>query len=195
MSRPGFMQETAMSAALRLPTAGLPAACLPVLDAMLAEIAAAVARHPGRDRPHAVGRVLERHVGDPGLLAGRDCPSSGDRYARHLLAEDPDGRYAVAALVWRPGQMSRVHSHRVWCALGVHRGVLAETAFEPAGQDDPEPRACRLCRTGDISHGPADPALIHRIANLGCQEAVSIHVYGVTFDRFPTDVNQLYTET
>jgi predicted metal-dependent enzyme (double-stranded beta helix superfamily) len=161
-----------------------------VLTALLDGVAGAVSRS---GCPRAVADCLARHVADPDLLAGCCCPSSGDRYARHLLAEDPAGRYAVAALVWRPGQMSRVHSHRVWCALGVHRGVLAETLFEP--DEVPCPRETRLCRPGAVSCGPADPTLIHRIANLGCEDAVSIHVYGLAFAEFPTGVNRLLSET
>ena len=89
--------------------------------------------------------------------------------------------------------MSRVHSHRVWCALGVHRGVLAETLFEP--DEPPTPCETRLCRPGTVSAGRADPALIHRIANLGCEDAISIHVYGLGFAEFPTGVNRLLSET
>jgi len=156
------------------------------LETMLARIAAA-ARGAAEARHGAIASALAEFVAEDGLLAGRDCPCSPDRYVRHLLHADPAGEYAVVALVWRPGQMSPVHAHRTWCALGVHRGVLTETFFE--GGDPPRPTAARLLGPGATGHGPADPRLIHRLANLSCRIAVSIHCYGVEFERFGQDVN------
>ncbi|NKC33321.1 cysteine dioxygenase family protein [Falsiroseomonas selenitidurans] len=163
----------------------------PVRDTMLAGIAAA-ARRPEADRPAAVADAIRAFAADPALLEGLDCPCCPDRYIRHLLHSDPAGGYAVVALVWRPGQMSPVHAHRTWCALGVHQGTLTETLYAPQQGDLPQPRATRLLRPGEGSHGAADPDLIHRLANLSCRTAVSIHCYGVAFDRFGQDVNEIH---
>jgi len=173
---------------------GPAAAPLPALHAMLAGIALAV-RAASADRPRAIAEAIGAHVGDPALLAGLDCPCSADRYTRHLLHADPDGGYAVAALVWRPGQMSPVHAHRTWCAFGVHRGVLTESFYD-FGADDalPRPSGAALRRPGEVGHGPPDPRVIHRLANLSCREAVSIHVYGVRYDRFGSAVNEVYAD-
>ncbi len=160
------------------------------LHALLDDVARA-ARYPHDARAEAVATAIAAHVADPALLAGIDCPCRHDRYVRHLLAEDPDGGYAVVALVWRPGQMSPVHAHRAWCALGVHSGALTETFYSPA-DPLPEPRQSLLRRPGDVSHGTARPDLIHRIANLGTCDAVSIHCYGVAFDRFGSDINTIF---
>ncbi|WP_240782619.1 cysteine dioxygenase family protein [Roseococcus sp. SYP-B2431] len=154
------------------------------LDAMLRDIRLA-ARTQLEGRPAAVAAAIAPHLDDPKLLAGKDCPCCPDRYIRHLLDEG-DG-YAVVALVWRPGQMSPVHAHRTWCALGVHRGVLSEHFFAPG--ETPCPNAVHLRGRGAVSHGPADPDLIHRIANCGAEVAVSIHVYGVPFRDFAEGVN------
>jgi predicted metal-dependent enzyme (double-stranded beta helix superfamily) len=159
----------------------------PPLDTMLAGIAAA-ARLDGAERPAAVAAAIAAFAGDPALLAGRDCPCGPDRYVRHLLHAAE--RYAVVALVWRPGQMSPVHAHRTWCALAVHQGVLTETFFDAA--DPTLPRAARLLAPGAASHGVADPALIHRIANLSGRTAISLHCYGVAFERFGQDVNEVH---
>ncbi len=162
------------------------------LETMLAGIAAA-ARQAPEERPAAVGAAIQALAAEPTLLAGIDCPCSPDRYVRHLLHADPEGRYAVVALVWRPGQMSPVHGHRTWCAFATHQGVLTETLYAPAeaAGDLPLPQASRLLRPGEGGHGPADPRLIHRIANLSCRTAVSIHCYGVGYDRFGADVNEV----
>ena len=154
------------------------------LDTLLADIRVA-ARSPLAERPAAVAAAIAPHLFDPRLLAGKDCPCNPDRYIRHLLDEG-DG-YAVVALVWRPGQMSPVHAHRTWCALGVHQGTLSEHFF--AAGETPCPTAVHLRSRGATSHGPADPDLIHRIANCGAEVAVSIHVYGVPFSDFAEGVN------
>jgi predicted metal-dependent enzyme (double-stranded beta helix superfamily) len=162
------------------------------LAAMLADIhQAAVSTIEGR--PERVAAAIQAHVQHPDLLSRLSCPSCPDNYIRHLLHADVEGRYAVVALVWRPGQMSPVHAHRTWCALGIHSGVLSE-AFYELPEDNLKPRQTRMLlrEEGRTSSGPADPRLIHRLANLGTTEAVSIHVYGASFDRFGQDVNQVF---
>lgn len=157
------------------------------LSAMFAAIGAA-ARAP--DPARAVAAAIGAHAAAPDLLDGIVLPESPDHYCRHLLHEDAEAGWAVAALVWRPGQMSPVHAHRAWCAVGIHRGVLVESFY--AAGEDLVPSAVHLRRPGDISAAPADPGLIHRLANLGCQTAVSIHAYGLRFDRFCTDLNTVH---
>ena len=158
------------------------------LETMLAGIAQA-ARGPASLRPGAVAEAIGAGAGREDLLAGKDCPCCPERYIRHLLHSDAEAGYAVVALVWRPGQMSPVHAHRTWCALAVHQGVLTETYYAPG--DPPIPQATKLLRPGEGSHGEADPALIHRLANLSCRTAISIHCYGVAFERFGADVNEV----
>ncbi len=152
------------------------------------------ARSPLEMRPAAVAEVLADFVHDPQLLAGVECPCCPDRYIRHLLHADPEGGFAMVALAWRPGQMSPIHAHHTWCALGVHRGTLTES-FYGLDEDGQTPVSAATClrHTGDISHGPADPNLIHRLANLSGTDALSIHVYGVPYDRFGSDVNLVYS--
>jgi predicted metal-dependent enzyme (double-stranded beta helix superfamily) len=160
----------------------------PTLETMLAGIAAAT-RLDLTARPRAVAEAIGAYATDPALLEGRHCPCCPERYTRHLLHDDPAGGYAVVALVWRPGQMSPVHAHRTWCGLAVHSGVLTETFYEPG--DPPAPTQARLLAPGATSHAAADPKLIHRIANLSCRTAVSIHCYGAAFDRFGQEVNEV----
>ncbi|CAH0168951.1 cysteine dioxygenase family protein [Roseomonas sp. CECT 9278] len=162
------------------------------LDAMVASIAAALRGTPA-DPAAAVADALGAHAADPLLLLGRDCPCRAETYIRHLLHEDAAQGWAVAALVWRPGQMSPIHAHKAWCAVGVHRGRLTETFYTPG--DDPEcpvQTGAALRRPGDTSHGPARPDAIHRLANLGTETAVSIHAYGLPYGRFCTDLNRVF---
>lgn len=162
------------------------------LSQMLAEIADAVDGGT-EELPCRVAAAIGAHVGKCDLLSQIACPSCPNSYIRHLLYADPAGRYAAVALIWRPGQMSPVHAHRTWCALGVHRGVLSEAFYDaPEGDHQPLQTTTVLRKQGATSHGPADPRLIHRIANLGTTEAVSIHVYGAKFERFGQDVNHVF---
>lgn len=161
------------------------------LTRMLADIADAARADPA-DRDRLVAAAIAPHVCDPSLLHGIDCPCAPDRYVRHLLHADTAGGYAVVAIVWRPGQMSPVHGHRTWCGLGIHRGVLTETFFRLGPDGAPLPTACVQRRPGDVSHAPADPGAIHRIANLGVEPAISIHCYGVAYDDFGDGVNHVW---
>jgi predicted metal-dependent enzyme (double-stranded beta helix superfamily) len=161
----------------------------PSLETMLSAIATA-ARREEAERPRAVAEAIAAFAADPLLLEGRDCPCCPDRYVRHLLHADPAGGYAVVALVWRPGQMSPVHGHKTWCAFAAHQGVLTETFYTPG--DPPVPSATRLLAPGAAGFGAADPRLIHRLANLSCRTAISIHCYGVAFERFGADVNEVH---
>ncbi len=170
----------------------MPAISRPILASPLAHMLADIADATRMNERHvAVGLAMAPYLGQPNLLAGRDCPCNPDRYCRHLLYNDSEAGYAVVAIVWIPGQMSPVHGHRTWCALGVHRGWLAETWFKrEAGLVTPS--GCKPRGLGAISHSAADLGSIHRVANLGTEEAVSIHVYGVEFERFGDGVNEVY---
>jgi predicted metal-dependent enzyme (double-stranded beta helix superfamily) len=89
--------------------------------------------------------------------------------------------------------MSPVHAHKAWCALGVHRGWLVESFFDAAG-GTATPTGCAARGIGAVSHADADASAIHRIANVGVADAVSIHVYGASYDRLGADVNLVLAE-
>jgi predicted metal-dependent enzyme (double-stranded beta helix superfamily) len=131
---------------------------------------------------------------EPGLLSRAQRESSPNGYTRHLLFADPLGRYAVAALVWQPGQMSPVHGHHTWCAYTVIEGALTETLFSwDTGTNHAieTRRHERVC--GAVSVVGAGRGAIHRLGNASTatRTAVSIHVYGVTGAQISTHVNDL----
>jgi 3-mercaptopropionate dioxygenase len=160
------------------------------LQQLFAAVAVAAAR-PLAHRHQAVAAALAPCLGLPGLLHDRACPCAPDRYARHLLHAAED--YTVLAVVWRPGQMSPVHAHRSWCALGIHHGTMTETLFN-LGPRGPVQRGCVQRQVGDTSHAVAAHDVIHRLANLGTETAVSIHVYGTRYDQLGTGVNLVWAE-
>jgi predicted metal-dependent enzyme (double-stranded beta helix superfamily) len=158
------------------------------LQRMFADIALAAAS-PLAQRHGRVAAALLPYLDLPDLLRDIPCPCSPDRYVRHLLHAAQD--YTVLALVWRPGQMSPVHGHRTWCALGIHRGSMTETHFT-LGSQGPTPHTSAQLEVGNTSHGPPERGAIHRLANLGTETAISIHVYGAPYDRLGHDVNHIW---
>jgi len=168
--------------------AGMAGPPVPPLQQMFADIAVAAGCTPER-RHRLVAAALVPYLDLPDLLRDISCPCSPDRYIRHLLHAGEN--YTVLAIVWRPGQMSPVHGHRTWCALGIHRGSMTEMHFGADAQG-PVPRSCAQLKVGDISHAPPEPDAIHRLANLGTETAISIHVYGARHDRLGHEVNHVW---
>ncbi|MDR5738782.1 MULTISPECIES: cysteine dioxygenase family protein [unclassified Caballeronia] len=141
-----------------------------------------------------VRAALAQAIADPGLLDAQQRIGDARGYRRHLLAADPLDRYAIAALVWEPGQASPVHGHRTWCGYAVIDGTLAETLYRwdadthCALETRRHPRA-----PGAVSFVDAGRGAIHRLGNPADAgtRAVSIHVYGVAGEHIATHVNDL----
>ncbi|MGF6245587.1 MULTISPECIES: cysteine dioxygenase family protein [Paraburkholderia] len=140
----------------------------------------------------AIRTALATAAADPALLAPAQREGSTDSYRRHLLAADPHGRYAIAALVWMPGQASPVHAHQTWCGYVVLDGTLSETVYDwneaqqLATETRSHPRA-----SGAVSFVRAGRRGIHRLGNASDAPAVSLHIYGVEGSQIATHVNDL----
>ena len=155
------------------------------------EAAEATPRTPFGQR---VRLALQRAIADPGLLRPDQRVSNPQNYCRHLLAADPLDRYAIAALVWEPGQASPVHGHRTWCGYAVLEGMLEETLYR---WDTDEHRAIETRRhpraAGAVSYVDAGRGAIHQLGNPAdaAARAVSLHIYGVAGEQIATHVNDL----
>jgi predicted metal-dependent enzyme (double-stranded beta helix superfamily) len=119
------------------------------------------------------------------------CEPGEDSYRRHLLYADPEGRFTVLAVVWRPGQATPVHGHTAWGAVGVYQGnpTIANYRF----RDDQEPVLVgeHRCKPGDVSHVSAGVAHPHRLRNADQEMAITIHTYGRDLSVDPTAINIL----
>jgi len=114
------------------------------------------------------------------------------RYARHLLYGDPEGRFSILSLVWDHGQESPIHGHHTWCAVGVYDGELTEIRFrEDAARRAPIEIGSERRIAGSLTFDPP-LASIHRIINRSGAVAISLHVYGVAADRISSGVNRIY---
>jgi 3-mercaptopropionate dioxygenase len=134
-----------------------------------------------------VAEQLRRHLPGPDLLTTEQRLGSPDDYRSHTLHVEPDGAFSIIALVWRPGQVTRIHDHVTWCAFGVIQGVEHEELFDAdlnlLGRSDNQ--------VGDVS-GFAPPGDIHRVHNTGSTTAISIHVYGTDVTRIGSSVRRYY---
>ena len=101
-----------------------------------------------------------------------------DHYRQYLLHCDPLERFSVVSFVWGPGQITPIHNHTVWGAVGVLRGSESCEGFRL--EDGRPVRTGRhLLEAGQIDCVSPTIGDIHRVAN--CRpdsHSVSIHVYG-----------------
>ena len=134
-----------------------------------------------------VAEALREHLPGPGVLTPEQREGDPDRYVSHTLHTEPDGTFSVIALVWRPGQATRIHDHLTWCVFGVVQGVEHEELFGADGRRLGESDNF----TGDVS-GFAPPGDIHRVRNVGDTTAISIHIYGTDIDRAGSSVRRYY---
>ena len=134
-----------------------------------------------------VAGQLRRHLPAPDVLTAAQRLGSPDDYRSHTLHVEPDGSFSIVALVWRPGQLTRIHDHVTWCVFGVIQGVEHEELFDAdlclVGRSDNH--------VGDVG-GFAPPGDIHRVHNAADTTAISIHIYGTDVTRTGSSVRRYY---
>jgi predicted metal-dependent enzyme (double-stranded beta helix superfamily) len=139
-----------------------------------------------------VAGELERRLPSPDILTAEQRAGDEEAYRTHVVHTEPDGTFSIVALVWRPGQTTRIHDHVTWCVFGVIEGVECEEVFTLGEAGDVLVEAGRRAnRTGDVS-GFAPPGDIHRVRNVGGGTAISIHVYGTDVARIGSSVRRYY---
>ena len=148
----------------------------------------AVERHAGwAETVELVADQLRRHLPTPDVLTAEQRLGSPDRYCDHTLYIEPDGSFSIIAVIWRPGQATRIHDHVTWCAVGVIQGVEHEDLYDA----DLNLIGHNENHVGDVS-GFAPPGDIHRVHNTEETTAISIHVYGTDLNRIGSSVRRYY---
>jgi predicted metal-dependent enzyme (double-stranded beta helix superfamily) len=56
-----------------------------------------------------VAGQLRQHLPGPDVLTAEQRLGSPDDDCGHTLHIEPDGSFSIVALVWRPGQITRIH--------------------------------------------------------------------------------------
>jgi predicted metal-dependent enzyme (double-stranded beta helix superfamily) len=158
------------------------------LSPLVAGIRTAVRRNADWDETvRLVTEQLRLHLPTPDVLTPEQRLGSPDDYVAHGLHAEPDGSFSIVGLVWRPGQITRIHDHVTWCVLGVIQGVEHEELFDAdlnvIGESDNH--------AGHVG-GFAPPGDIHRVHNTGRETAISIHVYGADVTRFGSSARRYY---
>src|SRR4051812_22856492 len=101
------------------------------LTALVEGVRTAVAAGTDWSRtPQLVVEELRRHLPSPDLLTAEQRLGSPDTYESHTLHVEADGSFSIVALVWRPGQLTRIHDHITWCVVGVIQGVEHEELYD-----------------------------------------------------------------
>jgi 3-mercaptopropionate dioxygenase len=136
-----------------------------------------------------VAEQLRRHLPAPDVLTAAQRLGSADDYCAHNLYVEPDGTFSIVALVWRPGQVTRIHDHTTWCVLGVIQGVEREELFDA----DLNLVGTNEHHVGDVT-GFAPPGDIHRVRNPTSTTAISIHIYGTDITRIGSSARRYYDE-
>ena len=134
-----------------------------------------------------VADQLRRHLPTLDVLTAAQRLGSPDDYCAHPLHVEPDGSFSIVALVWRPGQLTRIHDHVTWCSFAVIQGVEYEELFD--AELNLIGRSAN--HVGDVS-GFAPPGDIHRVHNTGEEPAISIHVYGTDVTRIGSSARRYY---
>lgn len=139
-----------------------------------------------------VAAQLSDLVKNPGWLPQECCEPGADCYKRHLLYADPEGRYTVLALVWKPGQTSPVHGHTAWCAMGVYEGFPSAAAYHWTDQTEPVESHVHHCKPGQIDSVEPGTESPHRVFNQSNDIAITIHTYGRDLVDEPCSINILF---
>jgi 3-mercaptopropionate dioxygenase len=132
-----------------------------------------------------VADVLRAHR-ETNDLAAADIATGGSR----PLHVEPDGTFSIVAIVFAPGQLTRIHDHVTWCVFAVIDGVEQEQLYKLDG-DRLVATTTEVNAAGTVS-GFAPPGDIHRLGNPGAEPAVSLHIYGTDVSRIGTSVRRYY---
>ncbi len=169
-----------MTATQIRPTAGL--------SSLVAGVRTAVDSHADwAGTAELVVEQLRLHLPTPDVLTAEQRAGAPDSYRGHTLHVEPDGAFSIVGLVWRPGQVTRIHDHVTWCVFGVIQGIEHEELFDAdlnlLGESDNH--------VGDVS-GFAPPGDIHRVHNTASEAAISIHIYGTDVARVGSSARRYY---
>jgi 3-mercaptopropionate dioxygenase len=158
------------------------------LTTLVDGVRTAVGAHAGwSETAQLVAEQLRRHLPSADVLTDEQRAGSPDGYQGHTLHVEPDGSFSIVGLVWRPGQLTRIHDHVTWCTFGVIQGVEHEELFDA----DLNLIGRSANQAGDVS-GFAPPGDIHRVHNTGDTTAISIHIYGTDVTRVGSSARRYY---
>lgn len=134
-------------------------------------------------------RLLSELIADPSWMRREWMVPCDEKYARYVVHRDPQDRFDVIALVWKPGQATLLHDHDgTWGVEGVVKGTITITNFlreRELGEDLVQLRELETVEVGARGTGQLlPPADCHIVANRGTETAITVHVYGKPLRQF-----------
>lgn len=171
---------------------GLHPSCKPAVADFAAAVTEIVETHDPVEVPERVRAALTPLLATEDLLDPVHRTESDDHYTRHVLYADPEHRFTVLALVWKPGQTTTVHGHAAWGAVGVYEGEPNVCCYDCGGDEgDPTPS-----ETSDERFSPGATCAVqpgfgdaHRIYNGTDRTVITIHAYGLDLVVDPESIN------
>lgn len=134
-----------------------------------------------------VQRTLPALLRTPHCLAPEYTLPAHESYARHLVYRHSHDRFAVVAMVWRPGQGTPIHDHGgVWCVEGVAQGQMQVTQYDLTPVDPQHVKAMPVQHiTANLGNVGAliPPYEYHVMRNASQETAITLHVYGAELQR------------
>ncbi|WP_225859161.1 cysteine dioxygenase family protein [Streptomyces albicerus] len=160
----------------------------PALNELVAAVRDAVGvRADWATTADLVADQLRRRLPTPAMLTPEQRLGDPDRARGHILHVEPDSSFSVLAVVWRPGQGTRIHDHTTWCVFGELQGVEHEILYD----ENLNPVGENAQHVGEVS-GFAPPGDIHRVCNQAATTAISLHIYGTDVSRLGSSVRRYY---
>ena len=139
---------------------------------------------PPEDKIKLIQRKLRLLIATGNFLPSDAKTPALQRYARHLVHEDPKKRFIVVSLVWTPGQGTPIHDHSTWGVAGIVENELRIVNYDRV--DDGSKTGVADLREASAIEAPAGTVtyilppndVIHLIENPTNRTTISLHVYG-----------------
>ncbi len=177
---------------------GLQPGSTPLMAEFADTLQTVIDRCSGHGTAAAAKAALRGYVCDEKLLAPMHKQGDANSYKRHLLYAAPDGSCSVLAIVWLPGQVTPIHGHTAWGAVGVYEGNPFCENFDNWQNAH---GAIGLRSKMKLRLKPADLAAVrpgiddvHRIGNDTPRRAITVHVYGRDLLAEPGKLNIIFPE-
>ncbi len=177
---------------------GLQPGTTPLLADFVATLQSVVDRCSGHGMAAAAKAALRGYVCDEKLLAAVHKQGDAATYKRHLLYAAPDGSCSVLAIVWLPGQVTPIHGHTAWGAVGVYEGKPFCENFDnwqnEHGAIGLRSKMKLRLQPGDLATVRPGIDDVHRIGNDTQSRAITIHIYGRDLLAEPGKLNIVFPE-
>ncbi len=117
-----------------------------------------------------------------GLDLTRFTPGKAS-YARHLIHRDPEDRFCLLCLVWKPGQGTPIHDHAgTWGVYGILKNRMRFTNYTPetvGSKDRLAVVSTTVAVAGSVTTVLPPHCDIHRMENPDRNEvSLTLHCYG-----------------